>query len=333
MFTFTLLSLLLLWLLVPFTLLFLCAPCCFALFSSNYPSTALLTCSLLLLFLFVLPAALPCFLYSSLSHYPCCCSIFLFPFTILSLCASCCPALCTFTLLSLIIPAAALSSCSLLLFFISLSLLLLYLLVPLYYSFSYYPCCSALFPTNLLSLCVPCWFASVPFTHLYHIIPIATLSSCFLYSTLSVYSCCCSIFLFALTTLSLCIPAAALFSCSLYSSLSYYPCCCSIFLFAFTLLYLLTPAAALSSGSSLLFFLFVFPAALPCSPLFFFLLLSLLLLCLLVPFTILSLCVPCCSALFPTNLLSLCVPCCFALVPFTHLSHIIPIATLSSCFL
>ena len=140
----------------------------------------------------MLPAALPCFHLITLLLL---CQLvpfyYFFSLYYLLLC------LVSFTLLYLITPAAALSSCSPLLFFLyvppaalpcsppllfflSLPLLLLYLLVPLYYSFSYYPCCSALFPTNLLSLCVPCWFASIPFTHLYHIIPIATLSSCFL---------------------------------------------------------------------------------------------------------------------------------------------------------
>ena len=119
----------------------------------------------LLLFLFVFPAALPCFtlhffllqsmlllcfvsLYFSFSYYPCCCfSVFLFPL-----------------LLFLFVFPAALP-CS------------------LYSSLSYNPCCCSVFLFH--------------FTLLYLITP-AALSSCSLYSSLSYYPCCCSVFLFPL---------------------------------------------------------------------------------------------------------------------------------------
>ena len=121
-----------------------------------------------------------------------------------------------FTLLSLITPAAALSTCSPLLFllfvfsivlpcspllfFLLLPLLLLCLLVLFYSSFSYCPCCYSVFLLPLiffflLSLLLLCLL--VPFV-LYPITPAAALSSCslFLYSSFSDYPCCCSVFLF-----------------------------------------------------------------------------------------------------------------------------------------
>ena len=85
----------------------------------------------------------------------------------------------------------------------------------------------------------------------------------------SYYPCCCSVFLFPFTPLSLITPAAALSSCSplllfylitpaaalsscsLYSSFSYYPCCCSVFLFPFTPLLSYFPSADLSTCSPL----------------------------------------------------------------------------------
>ena len=150
-----------------------------------------------------------------------------------------------FTLLSLITPAAALSSCSPLLLFYLISLVLICLLVPLYF-FSFYVCCSALFPFTFLSL----------------ITPAAAISSCSLNFSLSYYHCCCSVFLFPFSFLSLCIPCcSALFPLIILS-----PCCCSVFLLP------------------LVFFLFCIPC---CSAMFFFTLLyliTLLLLCLRVLF-------------------------------------------------
>ena len=95
----------------PFNLLSLCAPCCSALFSFTFlgpitPVAALSSCSHSIFCLFVFPAALPCF------------------------------------------P---------LLFFLLISLLLLCLLVPLYSSLSYYPSAALSTCSRLLfSLSIPC---------------------------------------------------------------------------------------------------------------------------------------------------------------------------------
>ena len=192
----------------------------------------------------------------------------------------------SFNLLSLITPAAALSSCHPLLFFPFVLPAAALLLVPLYYSLSYYPCC--------------CSVVLFHFTILYLITPAAALSFC---SPL--------LFFLLLSLLLLCLLVP------LYSFLCA-PCCFA--LFPFTLLSLIIPAAALSSCSHSLFCLFVLPAALPCFPLLFFLLISLLLLCLLVPLysslsyypsaalstcspLLFSLSIPCCSALFSLVLL------------------------------
>ena len=152
---FLLLPLLLLFFLFPFTLLSLITPAAAHLLVFPLPFFLILP----LLLLFFVP------LYYSFSYYPCCCSIFLFPFTLLTLCAPRCSSLFPITLFSLIIPAAALSSCSPLLFFIFLPLLLLCLFVPFNSSFSYYLCCCSvnlfpfiffiLIPLLLLCLLVP----------------------------------------------------------------------------------------------------------------------------------------------------------------------------------
>ena len=259
---------------------------------SYYPSADLSTCSLLLFLLFVFPAALPyppllCFILLPLlllyllthltlpyritlaaalscSPYSSCPQ-----FSLLYFCNSCCSALFPFTILSLIIPAASLSSTS------------------LYSSFSYYPCCFSvfLFPLlffillPLLLLCILVLFSSS--FSLYSLLLCIVL----LYSSFSYYPCC------------------YLYSCSLYFSLSYYPCCCFVFLFPLLFFILLPLLLLCLFVPHLLFYLFVFPAALPCYNLLFFILLSLLLLSLLVPLYSFLLCIPCCSALFPITLL------------------------------
>ena len=101
--------------LVPFTLLYhitpasallsLWVPCCWYFFPFTFlylvtPAAALVF-SPLVFFLF-LYSLLLCLVphYSSFSYYPCCFSVFLFPFTFLSLHIPCCSTLFPFTLVS-----------------------------------------------------------------------------------------------------------------------------------------------------------------------------------------------------------------------------------------
>ena len=119
----------------------------------------------------------------------------------------------------------------------------------------------------------------------------------------------------------------------LYSSFSYYPCWCFVFLFSFTFLYLITPAAALSSCSLYSSFSYYPCCSVFLFPLLFFILFPLLLHCLLVPFTLLSFCIPCCSALFPFTFLTLNIQCCcFVLYHFTLLFLILYLVPLYSSF-
>ena len=190
-FSFSLYSMLLLCLLVPLYSIFSYFQCCFLLFPNLFSlisNAAALCCFQLLFFLLVFPSALPHFplivfliifkadVLSSCSPFP---IVFLLsllmpclltPFTLLSLCITCCTALCPFTLL------------------FSYSMVLLCLLVPLNSSLSYYP---------------RLFFLLVPFVLLYRITPAAALSSCslFLYSFFSDYSCCCTVFLFPFSLL------------------------------------------------------------------------------------------------------------------------------------
>ena len=278
------LFLLLLCLLVPFVLLYLITPvaalstcslflyssfsdysCCCTVFLFPFSLLFFLLLPLLLLCLllpFVLlyritaAAALSsCSLYSSFSEHPCCCSVFLFPlcfFIWLSWLLLCLIVPFLFTLLSLIIPVAALSSCSLFLYSSFSSIPAAALSCSLCYSLSYYPCCCSVFLFPLF------FFILLPLLLLCLLVPFySTFSLCSLllclvsfYYSWSYDPCCCSVFLFPFTLLDLFTPVAALFSCSLYSSWSNYPCCCcSVFLFPFTLLNLIIPAAALSSCS------------------------------------------------------------------------------------
>ena len=148
----------------------------------------------------------------------------------------------------------------------------------------------------------------------------------------------------------------------LYSIFSYFQCCFLLFPNLFSLI---SNAAALCCFQ-LLFFLHVFPSALPhfplivflfifhadvlssCSPFPIFFLLSLLMPCLHDPFTLLSHCVTCCTALCPFTLLFsysmvlLCLlvplysslsyyPLLLSIVSFTFISLRIHAAALSSC--
>ena len=238
----------------------------FTLLNLITPAADLSTCSPLLFFLFVFPAALPYspFLffillpllllrllvpfYSSFYCYPCCCSIFLSPpyssFSYYPCCYS--VFLFRFTLLYLI---TLLLICHLVPFYSFFSLYFLLLcLIPLYSALSYYPCCCSvfLFPFTLLSLCIPCCLAFFPLLS-FILLPLLLL------------------WVFPFSLLSLCI------NCCHYSSFSYFPCCCSVCLLPFILLSLSIPccsalfhlllslfiihADALSSGFPLLFFI------------------------------------------------------------------------------
>ena len=304
-------------------LLSLWVPCCWYFFPFTFlylvtPAAALVF-SPLVFFLF-LYSLLLCLVphYSSFSYYPCCCSVFLFPFTFLSLHIPCCSALFPFTLVSFHNPCW----CSVVWF----PFTLLHLIIPC--------CCSALFPFNFLYLFIPCCSAVFPFTFLSLHIP-----------------CSCSVFLLAFSFLSLINPCCSCVLFPIYSSFSYYPmlqlcivphllfflfvfltllslnnpCCCP-FLFPFTLCSLITPCCC----SVLLAFALLSHFILCCSALF--------------PFTFLSFDIPwCCSVflfsfilffpftlLFLFTFLSLCIPCFSVFFPFSCLSYF-HAAALSSC--
>ena len=136
----------LLFVLFPITLLSPCSPCCSALFpftclSLHTPCGCQVFFSSFLIF-FLLSLLLLCLLdplYSSFSYYPCCCFVFLIPFTFLSICIPCCSALCPFTLL------------------FSYSMLLLCLLVPLLFFLLLSPAAAlSCSPLLLFFLCSPC---------------------------------------------------------------------------------------------------------------------------------------------------------------------------------